>query len=272
MISGFSLDFGTDFSRTPYCSGFIVGPRHVITAAHCLRGQKAAIGVFPNRLGIQVGLSVTNPIVAYGKSIWFPPTWSPTTPDSETTDFAVVEVNQSIPLSSQITVANFAPPGQNLVGTSVIVSGWGWTIESSRTVATTLQHTTLPYVDRATCVASIINGRGTLSNNVRCCGGGTTSWCTNDSGSPVFLNLGNLTDPSFAIVGVAVVTTAPGPFCGQPNYYNGFTDMTNSSFQNFIAAAISGNTTAAGTTPFNRSLQAGASCIMLLFVVVVCFL
>lgn len=170
VIADFSLDFSNP-ANMQFCSAFIVSPRHIMTAGHCFRASDVAIGIFPNRTGIQVGLSSSNPVVAYGKSVWFHPSWNASVlPKADRIDLAVVELNQTIPLSSFVTIASLVPPGQNLVGSNFFVSGWGRISDSSSTFASTLQFTSLPYVDRATCLTAIPSN-GYLGNFETCCGG-----------------------------------------------------------------------------------------------------
>lgn len=57
-----------------------------------------------------------------------------------------------------------------------------------------------------------------------------------------------------------ILTNANG--CGKIGNYGGFTDLTHALIQNFIAAAIAGNTSAAGTVPFNQAAGPVASWIL----------
>jgi|JI10StandDraft_1071094.scaffolds.fasta_scaffold28573_6 secreted trypsin-like serine protease len=169
VIADFSLDFSNP-ANMQFCSAFIVSPRHIMTAGHCFRASDVGIGIFPNRTGVQVGLSSSNPVVAYGKSVWFHPSWNASVlPKADRIDLAVVELNQSIPLGAS-TIANFAPPGQSFSGANFLVSGWGRISDSSNTFASVLQFTTLPYVDRTTCLTSIPSN-GYLGRYETCCGG-----------------------------------------------------------------------------------------------------
>jgi hypothetical protein len=78
----------------------------------------------------------------------------------------------------------------------------------------------------------------------------------------VILNLGNTTNPLLVVVGIAVILSNSNG-CGKVGTYGGFTDMTHTFIQDFVAAAIAGNTTAAGTMPFNHARGLNASWILL---------
>ena len=132
-LSLFSRLLSSVPGRTSICSATIIGPRHVLCTAHCLRSRTSppTYVIFPQYVTVSVGLA-PGPVVAVGKSIWIHPSYAPATAAVDVIDLAVLELNTTLPFGAAVSAIPLPVLGQSLVGASLVAAGWGYTNEGER--------------------------------------------------------------------------------------------------------------------------------------------
>lgn len=163
-----------------FCAGTLVGPRTVLTAAHCVNGQA------PAKVAVLVGthdLSTGGRRIA-SASFTLHPDFNATTLDS---DVAVIQLAQAVTdiqpvkfIDSLKKETTHAP-----AGSSVLVAGWGLTERGWTDQAVQAR---LKVVDHASCASFYAAKDAPLTDNMLC-----ANWpkhghaiCGGDSGGPLW--------------------------------------------------------------------------------------
>merc|ERR1711970_115221 len=111
------------FRGRPGCGGSIVGPRHVVTAAHCVAGRTR----YPSRFSVRVGEHDTrrregSEAEYRVKRVFGQPSYQ--RPSSLNNDIAVFELEKPIQVNQYVSPVCL-PDADAPVGTDCYITGWG---------------------------------------------------------------------------------------------------------------------------------------------------
>merc|ERR1712110_1327983 len=190
-------------SARTWCGGTLIGPRHVLTAAHCM-GYDFEIIVGEHDINSQED----------GTRHTVCGTTSHPNYNSGTTnyDFAIVRLAEPVQLGVRAMPACLADSSMGdeaLGGQTVTVSGWG-TTSFGGSQATVLQSVNVPAMTNAACRDSSY-GENQITDAMLCAGqaeGGIDS-CQGDSGGPLTYTTGGKTY-LVGVVSWGIGCTSPG--------------------------------------------------------------
>jgi secreted trypsin-like serine protease len=264
---------GTAPTDTQFCGGVIIGPRTVITAAHCVfditRTNQVA---HPADIEVFAGssdLTDTGATLATVSKTTFDPQYDPNTNDF---DLGVITLSTDLwtppetppPLDGSHTIAPISMMTDDTAfqaeldadpQTDAIVTGWGDTNPqpgSTPAPADHLQQATVPLVASATCTADY-DGDALITARLFCAGdhdfgAGITDSCQGDSGGPIVTG----TSPNFTLVGLV----DSGEGCAQAGFPGIYNRLSSSDFQDFLSTdhtqapeQVSTTTVSAGNQP-----------------------
>jgi len=173
------------------CGGSIVGPRHVVTAAHCVAGRTR----YPTRFSVRVGEHNTRTTEGSEKEyrvkrVFQHPEYQRPTPINN--DIAVFELEKPIQFNKY--VSSVCLPDKDVpVGTDCYITGWG-KVRHPGYMTNILQQAKMPVVSKDVCHKKNYNAiRIPVTDAMVCSGdGGNTrkSGCHGDSGGPFVCQIG----------------------------------------------------------------------------------
>ncbi|KAJ8918129.1 hypothetical protein NQ315_011586 [Exocentrus adspersus] len=187
---------------THNCGGAIVTSTWILSAAHCLQGNRSLYSIragstAPNSGGqvIAVNRTVIHENYKNGSFDY---------------DIALIQLISPITHVNAIPIALARENSVPVAGTTATVTGWGALSEGGK-MATTLQVVKIPIVSQANCQTAY---RGmNITDRMFCAGSGGKDACQNDSGGPLVAN------------GVLTGVVSFGASCGSPSYPGVYTSV-----------------------------------------------
>jgi secreted trypsin-like serine protease len=185
---------------TGSCSGTVIAPRAVLTAAHCLVGGTTVVRIYVGTGNeVPAEFFVAHPLYREGDS-------------SSLHDVGVVITTQDLPRTTiRLLLSRDARTGEQAV-----IAGWGLDQNGNGTILRA----------GTTTITGVSNsGLQTQQNSTN------SGVCSGDSGGPLFLSEGGV----WAIAGVTSATTTGGSCFANTNFY---ANLRNSDVMSFILAAV----------------------------------
>lgn len=210
--------FGTERSGQ-FCGGVAVGPRAVLTAAHCFGSDVLGVSDWRSLGDLRVIAGRTDLRRDAGEEltpvhVWVNPEFDPATNSG---DVAVVTLGQDLPGGTAPEMAQPSDTADYAAGTNARVYGWGDTTGRGD-YADTLHAadvTVLPDAECERAYPGSADGRYT-STTMMCAGvtGGGRDACQGDSGGPL------------VVAGRVVGLVSWGSGCAQPHYPGVYTRLS----------------------------------------------
>jgi secreted trypsin-like serine protease len=229
-----SLEYKTDSDQ--FCSGSLISPTKVLTAAHCVKENKTV----QVRLGTNNKNKLAGQVIEVAEQLPHPK-FDDTTLDY---DVAVFTLASPAKLSDNVNVIAIPQPCSSLScvtglakpNTLVRVAGWGAMSPNGakKSKSLDLNEVDVPIVSNAVCKKAM-QYDGDITNRMICAGfseGGKDS-CIGDSGGPLFSYMAN------ARAGLQTGIVSWGDnWCGRANSYGVYTRISDVEINSFIKSNI----------------------------------
>jgi len=181
------------------CSGTVIAPRAVLTAAHCLVGGATAVRIFVGT-GTEVPAESFRAHPLYREG------------DSSSADVGVVMTGQDLPRTPfRLLLSRDARSGEQAV-----IAGWGTDQNGNGTILR---------AGTTTITSASNSGLQTQQNSTN------SGVCSGDSGGPLLLSEGGV----WAIAGVTSATTTGGSCFANTNFY---ASLRNPDVMSFVLGAV----------------------------------
>ncbi|HEX9994786.1 MAG TPA: serine protease, partial [Acidimicrobiales bacterium] len=170
---------GNDYQKQ-YCGGSLIAANWVLTAAHCVEGERAS------NLAVAVGrnqLDSTQGVRRSVSAIFIHPSYG--SPTSLAHDAALIQLSTAVTTIAPIRLAGAADDVYEAAGTGLTVIGWGNVNSSgSPSYPNDLQEVVVPAVSDSQCARSY--GSSLDAATMLCAGATGLDSCQGDSGGPLF--------------------------------------------------------------------------------------
>ncbi|WP_335978956.1 S1 family peptidase [Streptomyces sp. CA2R106] len=181
--------FGSDRSGQ-FCGGVAVGPRTVVTAAHCFGEEALGVSDWQQLPDLRVIADRTDLTSDSGEELQLSKVWVNPDFDQATNanDVAVITLAEPLPSGAAIPMADSSDTDSYRPGTQAEVYGWGDTTGDGD-YATTLRTADISVLDDSACEQAYPGGSvGTYVPASMMCAGekqGGRDACQGDSGGPL---------------------------------------------------------------------------------------
>ncbi|MGV9314133.1 S1 family serine peptidase [Streptomyces sp. NPDC003691] len=167
---------GLHTSAGHFCGGTVIGPKHVLTAANCVEGLRAADLIVHAGSRDRTSGGIRSGVV----SIRMHPDY--TVSPSPTHDIAVLTLPQALPFGDNLKAVPLADQVP-ATGTAGTIAGWGTQTYPSNTQPKILQYAEAPTLDATAC-ARAMPRYGIGASHVCSYAGTRVGACQGDSGGP----------------------------------------------------------------------------------------